>query len=69
MEVLTVMTGEAKGMEQMTLGQMSLFQEQVNMSSPLASRLRPETLDDYVGQEHLVGKGKVLRQRIWIMNV
>ena len=31
MEVLTVMTGEAKGMEQMTLGQMSLFQEQVNM--------------------------------------
>ena len=64
MEVLTVMTGEAKGMEQMTLGQMSLFQEQVNMSSPLASRLRPETLDDYVGQEHLVGKGKVLRQMI-----
>ena len=51
-------------MEQMTLGQMSLFQEQVNMSSPLASRLRPETLDDYVGQEHLVGKGKVLRQMI-----
>lgn len=64
MEVLTVMTGEAKEMEQMTLGQMSLFQEQVNMGSPLASRLRPESLDDYVGQEHLVGKGKVLRQMI-----
>ena len=28
---------------------------------PLASRLRPETLDDFVGQEHLVGSGKPLR--------
>ncbi|OGZ06990.1 MAG: AAA family ATPase [Candidatus Lloydbacteria bacterium RIFCSPLOWO2_01_FULL_50_20] len=28
---------------------------------PLASRLRPETLDDFVGQEHLVGEGKPLR--------
>ena len=33
-------------------------------SAPLASRLRPETLDDYVGQQHLVGKGKVLRRLI-----
>ncbi|HEY9585056.1 MAG TPA: replication-associated recombination protein A [Candidatus Paceibacterota bacterium] len=31
------------------------------MNEPLASRLRPETLDDFVGQEHLVGKGKPLR--------
>ncbi len=31
---------------------------------PLAVTLRPETLDDYVGQEHLVGKGKPLRQAI-----
>ena len=44
-------------MEQMTLGQMSLFQEQVNMSSPLASRLRPETLDDYVGASGWKGEG------------
>jgi putative ATPase len=28
---------------------------------PLASRIRPETLDDFIGQEHLVGKGKPLR--------
>ena len=34
------------------------------MSAPLASRLRPQTLDDYVGQGHLVGKGKVLRQML-----
>lgn len=31
---------------------------------PLASRLRPKTLDDVVGQEHLVGKGKPLREAI-----
>ncbi len=30
--------------------------------SPLASRLRPETLDEYCGQEHLVGKGHMLRE-------
>ena len=33
-------------------------------SAPLASRLRPETLDEYVGQKHLVGKGMILRQLI-----
>lgn len=31
---------------------------------PLAERLRPKKLDDYIGQEHLVGKGAVLRQMI-----
>lgn len=31
---------------------------------PLAERLRPTTLDDYIGQSHLVGKGAVLRQMI-----
>lgn len=31
---------------------------------PLAERMRPKTLDDYVGQEHLVGKGAVLRKAI-----
>ncbi len=34
------------------------------MSSPLAERLRPQTLDDVVGQQHLVGKGSVLRKMI-----
>ncbi len=41
--------------------QLSLFTEEVNRNAPLASRLRPKTLDDYFGQEHLIGKGKVLR--------
>ena len=42
--------------------QMSLFEREV--PKPLAARLRPETLEDYVGQEHLLGKGKVLRRLI-----
>ncbi len=33
-------------------------------NQPLAERLRPRTLDDYIGQQHLVGKGKVLRKMI-----
>ena len=34
------------------------------MSQPLAERLRPKTLDDYIGQKHLVGPGAVLRKMI-----
>lgn len=35
----------------------------MNMT-PLAERMRPLTLDAYVGQQHLVGEGAVLRQAI-----
>ena len=34
------------------------------MSEPLAERMRPHSLDEYVGQQHLVGRGAVLRQMI-----
>ncbi len=34
------------------------------MSAPLAERLRPQTLDEFIGQRHLVGKGAVLRRMI-----
>ena len=34
------------------------------MSEPLAERMRPHTLSDYVGQKHLVGEGAVLRKMI-----
>ncbi len=34
------------------------------VSQPLAARLRPETLDEFVGQKHLLGEGKVLRRLI-----
>jgi putative ATPase len=49
---------------------MSLFQPVPNASSatdptrPLADRMRPRTLDEYVGQEHLIGPGKPLRAQI-----
>ena len=34
------------------------------MAQPLAERLRPKTLDEYIGQKHLVGEGAVLRRMI-----
>jgi putative ATPase len=34
------------------------------MAEPLAERLRPRTLDEYIGQQHLVGEGAVLRKMI-----
>ena len=46
----------------MEYGQQSLFENREN--EPLASRMRPETLDDYAGQKHLLGKGMVLRKLI-----
>ena len=41
---------------------MSLFSQQTY--APLASRMRPVTLDEYVGQSHLVGPGKPLRKML-----
>lgn len=43
--------------------QLSMFDYR-ETASPLASRLRPESLDTFVGQKHLLGKGKLLRQLI-----
>lgn len=42
--------------------QMTLFDRE--MPQPLAARLRPQSLDEYAGQMHLLGKGKVLRRLI-----
>ena len=36
----------------------------VSASAPLAARMRPETLDEVVGQEHILGPGKLLRRAI-----
>lgn len=38
--------------------------DDVNLMQPLAARMRPKTLDEYVGQEHLVGEGKPLRKMV-----
>jgi len=35
-----------------------------NFSQPLASRMRPETIDEIIGQDHLLGQGKILRTMI-----
>lgn len=43
--------------------QLSMF-DYKETASPLASRLRPESLDTFVGQKHLLGKGRLLRQLI-----
>ncbi|MFN3337204.1 MAG: AAA family ATPase, partial [Thermomicrobium sp.] len=46
----------------------SLFEahrrEQLRQVAPLAERMRPRSLDEFVGQEHLVGPGSVLRTMI-----
>ncbi|MDO4544161.1 MAG: replication-associated recombination protein A [Clostridia bacterium] len=36
----------------------------IKNQAPLADRMRPETLDDFVGQKHIVGEGKLLRRAI-----
>jgi len=44
---------------------LSLFEENIKDSySPLAERMRPETLEDFAGQQHLVGEGKPVRLMI-----
>lgn len=45
------------------LEQMSLFDNR-EVSAPLASRVRPETMEGFAGQTHLLGPGKVLRNLI-----
>ena len=42
--------------------QLSLFDNEI--PQPLAARVRPQTLDEYAGQEHLLGPGKILRRLI-----
>ncbi len=44
---------------------MDLFSNSESVKNePLASRMRPRTLDEYVGQEHILGKGRLLRRAI-----
>lgn len=39
-------------------------EEETKAAAPLAERMRPRTLDEYVGQEHLTGEGRLLRRAI-----
>ncbi|GMA48072.1 hypothetical protein GCM10025854_23220 [Tetragenococcus muriaticus] len=45
------------------MAQESLFSNREN-TTPLASRVRPETIDDFVGQKQLLGEEKILREII-----
>src|SRR5688572_2997010 len=40
------------------------MQDRMKSEAPLAARMRPRTLDEYIGQEHIVGEGKLLRRAI-----
>ncbi len=40
------------------------LQERMKQEAPLAARMRPRTLEEFIGQEHIVGEGKLLRRAI-----
>ena len=41
-----------------------LFDSVKKNKEPLAARMRPRNLDEYIGQDHIVGKGRLLRRAI-----
>lgn len=43
---------------------MNLFEQNTKQNAPLYERMRPNTLDEFVGQEHIVGKNSLLRRAI-----
>ena len=47
---------------------MDLFElnklRELEKSAPLADRMRPEKIEDFLGQDHLLGEGKILRRMI-----
>ena len=48
---------------------MDLFDKNLNQNQPLADKLRPKSLDDFFGQEHLVGKDAPLRKMIEVDDI
>ncbi len=40
------------------------MKKKMETESPLAARMRPKNLDEYIGQAHIVGQGKLLRRAI-----
>ncbi len=43
---------------------MNMFAQNAKIKTPLADRMRPRTLDEFIGQQHIVGKGRLLRRAI-----
>lgn len=56
--------------EQKNEGKMDLFKKNgedlLRRLAPLADRMRPRTLDEYIGQQHIIGEGRLLRRAIQI---
>ena len=44
--------------------QISIFENENSKDEPLAARMRPRNLSEFVGQQHLVGEGKILSKLI-----
>lgn len=40
------------------------MEERMQNEAPLAARMRPRTLDEIIGQEHIIGEGRLLRRAI-----
>ncbi len=51
-------------MEQLSLFDVQAQEGAFDVATPLAERMRPQALEDYVGQRHLLGKGMLLRQML-----
>ena len=47
-----------------TFEQQTLFSSAADTRAPLAERMRPRTLDEFVGQQHILGEGRLLRRAI-----
>ena len=54
-----ILVNKKRGMK---MEQASLFDMSVN--EPLASRMRPRNLNEFVGQDHLIGENKILKKMI-----
>ena len=48
---------------------MDFFEQNTKQNAPLYERMRPQTLDEFVGQEHIVGKNSLLRRAPWSMEL
>ncbi len=60
--MIGVIGTNANGVIDMEYGQISMFD--TSKGTPLADRVRPKNLDEFAGQQHLLGQGKVLRSLI-----
>ena len=52
------------GNQVIVTGQKGLFESAADVTRPLADRMRPRTLDEFIGQDHILGPGKPLRAAI-----